>query len=66
MATGTGGGEDQVVRVIARVSSGPGFEPGVAQADANADIGSPGSRTVDDTFLTSEEVTIEIPSGLGG
>lgn len=52
--------------MIARVSSGPGSEPGVAQADATADNGSPGSRTVDDTFPTSQEVTIEIPSGFGG
>jgi hypothetical protein len=66
VATGNCTGDAQSFRVNVRATSGPGFTTGDADVDATAQIGSPGSRTIEDTFSTSEEVAIEVPSGFMG
>jgi len=63
VVTGTCTGDPQSFRIIVRASSGESFEDGSAQVEATAQIGNPGSRTIVDTFSTSEEVDIDVPGG---
>jgi TolB protein len=60
VGTGTCTGATQSFRLKVLHQSGPAFEDGPASVEATGEIGNPGSRTVIDTFSTSEEVTVEI------
>lgn len=62
VGTGTCTGPTQSFRLKVMHQSGPAFGDGPASVEATATVGNPDSRTVIDTFSTSEEVTVEIHS----
>ncbi len=62
VGTGTCTGATQSFRLKVMHQSGPAFGDGPASVEATATVGNPDSRTVIDTFSTSEEVTVEIHS----
>lgn len=60
VVTGTCTGASQRFRVVVTATSGPGFESGTAGVEANAQIGSPATGTIEDTFSTTEDVGITV------
>lgn len=60
VVTGTCAGGPRSFRVVAMVTSGPGLETGAAQVDVVGQIGTPGERSVDRTFMDTEEVTLRV------
>jgi len=62
VGTGSCTGATQSFRLKVMHQSGPAFGDGPASVEATATVGNPSSRTVMDTFSTSEEVTVEIHS----
>lgn len=61
VVTGTCRGGPRNFRAVALVIAGTSLQNGPAQVDIVGQIGTPGQRNVDQTFLASEETALQIP-----
>ncbi|HWH34839.1 MAG TPA: hypothetical protein VNT56_05895 [Acidimicrobiales bacterium] len=64
METGACRGVEQTFTMVVVVESGPGFSDGPAQVEAIVQVGIPATRTVEDTFATSQDLEVETRTGL--